>query len=236
MIPTLQLGQLGRNIKGAATGGVASDPYFSYVKALLHFNGTNNSTTITDEIPGHSWACLANARLSTSLSKWGSAAATFDGTSDSVEATSSDFAIGTGDFTDEFWIYPTALPGTWVMFDQRPNGTQGAMPTIYATVSTLKYFTSSADRISGGTIVINTWQHVALCRASGTTRLFLNGTQVGSSYADSNNYTATRIRFGTSGVDGGLGTFGSIDDYRRTVGVARYTANFTPPTAEFPNS
>ena len=217
-------------------GGGPTDPYWANVMALLHFDGTNGSTTFTDQVAGHAWARQGDGALSTAQAKWGPSSFAMDGVNDAVEAISSDFTVGTGEFTDEFWIYPSTLPSNWIMSDQRPDSTQGVYPTIYATGSTLKFFTNSADRISGGTIVTGVWQHVALCRdGSGNTRLFLDGTQVGSTYTDTNNYLGTRIRLGASGVDLGIGMNGYMDDYRRT-NAARYTSNFTPPTAAFPNS
>lgn len=219
-------------------GGVVAptDPFFANVKALLHLDGTNGSTTITDQIAGHAWSVISNAQLSTAQFKFGSASLLLDGANDAVRATSADFTVGTGDVTVEGWIYPSTLPANWVIFDQRPDGTQGLYPTIYVTGSTLKLFSNSTDRISGGTVVTGGWQHWAWCRASGTSRLFLGGTQVGSNFADSTNYLGTRIQLGSSGFDTGLGMNGYQDDFRFTPGVARYTSNFTPPVLPFPNS
>ena len=65
-------------------------------------------------------------------------------------------------------------------------------------------------------------------------RLFLNGVQQGS------NATVSSITVGGMNFtigdwsNGGRPFNGYIQDVRITKGVARYTANFTPPTAAFP--
>ena len=66
--------------------------------------------------------------------------------------------------------------------------------------------------------------------------MFVNGTQAGSTYTDTTAYLnpAQRPLLGASGSSVGNDAFaGYIDDLRITKGVARYTANFTPPTAPF---
>jgi len=91
-------------------------------------------------------------------------------------------------------------------------------------------------------ITASTWQHLALCRASGTLRLFINGTSV-ASVSNSTSLTGQQIWIGDN--NGGDYFFngyiddlridyffnGYIDDLRITKGYARYTSNFTPPTA-----
>jgi hypothetical protein len=88
-----------------------------------------------------------------------------------------------------------------------------------------------------GTLLTNTWQHIAYTRTGGTGRLFVGGVLAGS-WADTTNYVGTVNRLGqtsaSNAVDNRLS--GYIDDLRITKGVARYTAGFTPPTAAFPNS
>jgi len=79
---------------------------------------------------------------------------------------------------------------------------------------------------------------VAVSRASGQTRLFLNGAQVGVPWADATSYAApgaNRPIIGDAGDAPGSRRFkGYIQDYRVTVGVARYTASFTPPAGPLP--
>lgn len=90
--------------------------------------------------------------------------------------------------------------------------------------------------VSASVVNINTWYHVAVSRAAGSTRLFVNGVQSGSTYVDSNNYGASApLGIGTYYAAGSPWTTqtlnGYMQDLRITRGVARYTANFTPPTA-----
>lgn len=231
MIPTLHLGGLG--FSGGAGGGSPTDPYFASVLSLLHMDGADGSTTFTD-VTGKTWTAAGTAQIDTAQSKYGGASGLFDTTGDYVDATDASFALGTGDFTVEFWLRNSGS-GAKVIYDHRPASTEGLYPTIYHIGSTLKFYTNSADRISGNVLAASTWNHVALCRASGTTRLFYGGTQVGSNYTDSNNYIGTRIRLGASGYDGANGIDGHIDDFRLTT-VARYTSNFTPPSSAYPDS
>jgi hypothetical protein len=66
--------------------------------------------------------------------------------------------------------------------------------------------------------------------------MFLNGTQVGSTYTTSFSYGANSSGFIVGDIVGSGGSVnGYIDDLRITKGVARYTANFTPPTAALPD-
>jgi hypothetical protein len=69
--------------------------------------------------------------------------------------------------------------------------------------------------------------------------MFVNGTQVGSTYTDSTNYLSASRRpvIGINGFNETAAPLnGYIDDLRITKGVARYTANFSVPTAAFPNN
>ena len=78
----------------------------------------------------------------------------------------------------------------------------------------------------------DTWYHIAICRSSGTTKMFKNGTQVGSDYSDSNNYTSTQITMAIHGPNRESYDFdGELSNIRVVIGTALYTSNFTTPTA-----
>lgn len=82
-------------------------------------------------------------------------------------------------------------------------------------------------------ITTGSWYHVAFVRSNSTVYLFVNGTAVGSpgTHTDSYNLSTTSMTIGSQGANYYYN--GYIQDLRVTKGYARYTANFTPPTAEF---
>lgn len=245
MIPfPFQAGQLGLTA-GSATGGGGGgggDPYFANVVSLLHFDGTNGSTTITD-VKGKTWNAAGSAQLDTGILKFGSASVVLDGTGDYVlPNTSADFTLGTGDFTIDLWIRASSLAkAVSGIVDWRPLSTQGLYPLIYVnSAGSVRYYVDSADRITSadGAMVANTWHLISLARVSGTTRLFVDGNQVGSDYTDSNDYIGTDCVVGHLGFERSsiFGVTGNLDDFRLTKGVGRYTSSFTPPAAAFPDS
>ena len=221
-----------------------TDIYATNNSLLLHFDGANGSTTFTDSSPNALTVTANNATISTSntMSGFGQVGSFTGSSSYLTVPSSSPFIFGTGDFTIEFWLYLNSSSGVQVIYDSRPISGGGLFPTIYYTANSVRYYQSQADRITSSAISLNTWYHVAVVRSSSVTRMYLNGTQTGSSYADTNNYSCGTGRpwIGADSFNGGSAPAnffnGKLDDLRITNGVARYTANFTVPTAPFPNS
>lgn len=175
---------------------------------------------------------VGNAQLSTSVKKYGSASMYFDGTGDYIYQPSSiNYGYGTGNFTIEFWLYLNST-GLQTILSHLASNPQ-VKPHIYYS-SGVRLYINGSDVITGGTVTISTWTHIALVRNSGSTRLYINGTQSGSTYTDSNNYgTSSPLIIGDYSVPvtGTNMLNGYIDDLRITKGYARYTSNFTPPSA-----
>ena len=163
-----------------------------------------------------------------SYSTYGSAY--FDGTGDYLLAASNAaFGYGSGDFTIEMWYYSTGTTGdTRYLFNQRPADGAALAPCILLNAGVICVFLNGSYAITGPTITVNTWNHLALVRASGTTKLYINGTQSGSSYADSNVYITSPMYIGTTVA--GYSWLGYIADFRVVKGTAVYTTAFTPPT------
>ena len=148
--------------------------------------------------------------------------------------------FGSGDWTFECFAYPSAIQAQRLL-DARPSPGNGPYPTVGMNGSGNFDFTANAAvQITGTTVAsVGTWYHVAVCRSGTSTRLFVNGVQEGSTYSDTTSYIAATNRpvIGGDGFSIGSNLWnGYIDDLRITKGVARYTSNFSVPTAEFPNS
>jgi len=147
-----------------------------------------------------------------------------------------DFAFGASDFTIDGWVWVIPSGLTQWLYDSRPTATNGAYPSIYvATDNSLRYFTAGADKIVGSAgSVVGGWHHWAVARASGTTRLFLDGIQQGSDYADAAIYLngASRPAFAADGFGPAANClFGWLDELRVVNGSALWTANFSPPAS-----
>mgnify|MGYP003650783257 CR=1 FL=1 len=150
-----------------------------------------------------------------------------------TRATNAIFTYASGDFTIEGWFRFTSVGTTQYLIDQRNSGTATAIiPTLYLdSTNVIIYYVNGAARITGtGAITTNTWYHIAVSRSGTSTKLFVNGTQDGSTYSDTNNYAASRVSIGSAGNAAGSYLNGYASSIRLSKGFAYYTANFTPST------
>lgn len=145
-----------------------------------------------------------------------------------VPGTNSQFAFGTGDYTVEMWIYQNARSATngW-LYDSRPAGTPSGASHVCFGVG-------PAGEIFNGTISLNTWYHIAICRSGTTQTTYINGVQSSSGTSTTNWLNGTdRPIIGTDGnvpLSPGYIFNGYITNLRVVKGVAVYTGNFTVPT------
>jgi hypothetical protein len=219
---------------------VPTSPYTSDSNTRFLMSATNGG--ITDAGSKNVLETVGNASISTTQSKFGGSSMAFDGSGDYLAGPMTpQMVFGSGDMTIECWIYPNTISGVDTMFDTRTSGSYGnesfsfqindGVPQVWAGS-----FSPSNPIIAGSAAVsASTWTHIAFTRASGTNRLFVNGTSVAS---NSNSWNQTLVSTNqyyigqTVGFDRAFD--GYIDDFRITWGYARYTANFTAPTAAFP--
>jgi hypothetical protein len=221
---------------------VSGDSNYASVSLLLNFNGTNGSTTFTDSSASPKTVSrFGDTVISTAQSKYGGASAFFDGTGDYLQAANnSAFDFGSGDFTIEAWVYTTTTTGlgailgyangsaqnTNYAYQLLRNGAQWQFNIINGNTS---YGTSA------GTVTANTWTHVALVRSGANLTAYINGqqiTQANVSTLATNSPAGAVLQIGQ--IQGFYPWTGYMDDVRITKGVARYTANFTPPDTQMP--
>ncbi len=180
---------------------------------------------------------VADAKISTAQSKFGGSSIAFDGTGDYLVTPSSPVNIlGSGDFTIEFWAYPSNTSAAYraLVASENYAATTGGW-SVYQNGASIEVWLSTSTQLINATsaLTATTWQHVALSRTSGTVRLFVNGTSIASA-SNTAEWTGQRIFIGDNNYAGTDYFYnGYIDDLRITKGFARYTANFTPPTETF---
>jgi hypothetical protein len=236
-----------------------SDPDFDSVSLLLHGDGNNGSTTFIDSSNNsHTVTANGDAEISTTQSKFGGASMYFDGSGDYLSIPDSDqFEIGSGDFTFEAWIYLTgysaAYQGQYYVAEIicKDSGSTGRGFTFYVLGTSTSWTNLRVGLFSSNTNLLvtsattsfnlNTWYHVAGVRNGTSLRLYKNGVDVGGgTNATTVQNTTTAVTVGSENpyfiATGNAYYFpGYIDDLRITKGVARYTSNFTPPTAPLPD-
>ena len=208
-------------------------PLTAIANTSLLLNFTNAG--IYDATSKNDLETVGNAQISTSVSKFGGGSIAFDGTGDYLVSrypTADMTTFGTGDFTIEMWIRFTNASTTpeMIFLDFRPGAGNQIAPMFYVLSNTVRYYVNGFDRITSATISSGQWYHLAVARSGTSTKMFIDGTQSGSTYTDSNNYISG-ASYPVIGAarDGLYGVDGYIDDLRITKGYARYTANFTPP-------
>jgi hypothetical protein len=239
----------------------AGDPDFASVVFLAGFNGANDATAYTEESDNAAVATFLNsAHLDTAQKKFGtSSLRTEVDTSDAVHFPDiAAYDLSNNDFTLEGWVCWQDIPHSstqdfWVG-QWNNDGTGGKAWTIGLWENSGDEKTRFFWSLNGADSVVNDlgapkfapanniWYHWAACRDGTIVRVFWDGTQVGGNIDIGTDIIATSdevLMFGgmfSTDFPLVLPFDGWIDETRFTVGVARYTANFTPPTEAFPRA
>ena len=236
---------------------MAGDILYSNVAVLVHGELLGAPTYILDYSPTPAIITSYNgAVISEGRSKFGSGSLLCPGTAGARAeiAPTAAMTIGTGDFTVEGWFYtddvtqPDAV--AWAIGAYgTATGIGGKLSSDGTSVTVALYrFDPYANYVVSHTSLkagyVNGWHHIVWQRTSGTVRIYVDGTNVVSGTWTGNVSLPVRVRLGTMNhYTGGEDYFGvnyaytgSIDEFRLTVGAARYSTDFTPPTSAFANA
>lgn len=212
------------------------DPNFSDVSLLLHMDGSNGASTFTDSSSNSlSITRNGNAQVSTVQSKFGGASLLVDGSADSISLPSSStpLNVGSGNFTIELWVRAATIKSAGIFKRYDSSTSTGLYMTSGGEIAWWADGTTGQILLSTTALSTNTWHFVAVTRSGTSLKLWIDGVEK-SSTTNSSSYDFSTFHIGRSFYDGDFD--GYIDDFRLTKGVARYTANFTPPTAAFPDA
>lgn len=231
---------LGSGLSGDGTIYTAGDEYYNDVTLLLHCDGADGTTDFIDHSPSpKTVTAYGNAQITILQSKFGGAAAYFDGAGDCLDGGSdwlSAGQFGTGSFTFECWVYAVGAPN-----NNQVIWTTNNYPSSTGLFLTYSAGNSNSLSVNCGTTALivavggwsyNAWHHVAVVRSGTTLYLFVDGINQGSTTWNNNCSDGLRYIGRPSDTDN-YAFQGYLDDIRITKGVARYTANFTPPTETF---
>lgn len=218
-------------LAASASSGVTSDPNFASVQLLVRGEGANGGTVFTDSSSFNKpLTRTGTVTTSTASFKFGTSSILFLG-SGNVQMTTASvdpwISMGTGLYTAEAWVNIASSASSGFVFDN------GSIQLQYAGTSgvRVRYNSGSSALItSGQQLTPGTWAHLAVVQLTSSTVLYINGFNAGAVGFIVGSTNLSPFNIGTSAFTG------YIDEVRVTKGVARYTANFTPPTAPFPGS
>jgi hypothetical protein len=220
------------------SASVAGDLNYPSCSLLLHFNGTNDSTTFTDNSPNNFTVTSTNgAKITSSITKFGNGSGFFDGTNDYISiADSPTLRVLSGNCTIEAWFYTISTPPTiyggpiitkasaasgWELRYDQTNRLSFVYPGV------IGYF------FGPNPLSLNTWYNVAIVKLGSTVKGYVNGIE----YSIASSVPAETNQPLVIGSNPGYGYFnGYIDEVRITKDIARYTASFTTSINAFPDN
>lgn len=234
----------GASVRTRVTSAAAGND--QYTKVLLHMDGADASTTFTDSNAGGSartWTAAGDAQIDTAQSKFGGASGLFDGTGDYVSTPDhADFTLGSGDFTIDIRFRVNDAGGAFMMLAGQTDATGAESANsawfigrtsgnvIYAAVTS----GTTQTQVTGTTQFTNAvntgWHKAALVRTGNVLKLLVDGVQEGGNVAFSGavNDSTASLAIGRRGDQASLYWNGWLDEFRMSVGIARWTGNHTP--------
>ena len=159
----------------------------------------------------------------------------YDGSGDYLSTgSSSDFTMGTGDFTIECWVkfQDTANRGIFQISDDAGGlssaggGGAGGSIAFSHNGSQWHVYGAGAAQNAAYSRSTNQWYHIAYTRSSGVSRCFVDGIQT-HEFADTHNYNGTYVVVGGYYSTNYL-MQGEISNFRIIKGTALYTGGFRP--------
>lgn len=206
------------------------------------FHLATNTTNIVDKSQSTRLTLGGDAVASTAQYKYSTHSIAFDGTGDYLEIPYSDEIMRwwDTDYTMEYWIRANA-------FGQTNEGKTNFM--THGTLNSTTDYWSMGPTNSGGikwywwsgaqnefftstAITLNTWHHLAFVydKSTTTAKIYIDGTlEASTTVSTTPQVDSTYPLYIGHGANAAFN--GYIEDFRISKGIARYSTNFTPPSA-----
>ena len=190
-------------------------------------SATNNTVTLSGSPTIQRFSPFSGTTLPTPY--YG---AYFDGTGDYLSFPSNAaFAMGTGDFTVEGYVYLTTTQSYGTLFLSSTTGTGSSLHIQINNANKVRVTDASSEYLlATSAITTNTWTHIAVVRSGTTLTIYQNGTSNGTT-TNSTNFTQSGALIGLEPVGGTYYYTGYFSNIRVVKGNAVYTGAFTVPTS-----
>lgn len=222
---------------------MAIDPHWSSVVSLLHLDGEVGSTTIVDE-KGRAWNndAFPSVQLSADQPAFGATGGLWSQSGSALRSENTDGAFNFTDqpFTLEASVYPPSLTANAGLFTRRIGAVycpfefrlnvSGFIEVLMSTPDNSTWFAIST--FAGVSVIAGQQNHVAIVGTGSELQVYIRGVKSSTTVSYTSIASTSAPMYIGRGGDGGYG--GYIDEVRITKGVARYTADFTPPTSAHP--
>ena len=227
-----------RFVKGRAVYTSNFVPPIAPVTAVANTSLLCNFTNagIIDNAMMNDLETFGDAKISTTQSKFGGSSMSFDGTNDYLtfrNRTNRSIYFSTGNWTVEMWTYYNTT-GNYdhTLVGGGPNiSFYDLIFGVFNYGSQIGFWNQNGfyGMYASSNLTSGVWRHIAFVRNSDIITLYINGTSVATQAFSAATKDDAANDFLTGVV--GQSFNGYIDDLRITKGYARYTSNFTPPTA-----
>lgn len=220
---------IGDTVYKAIVNGVVCGPAYAenvedkHTLLLIHGNAISDASIYSNPLTNN------GVSLSTNQTKFWESSLYFDG------ATSSIFIppliLGNSEFTFDCWVYPIIKKPQSIYTHGDTGIAEGTGGSVLAYNDYYLYY-ANGFWIQGGTVSLNTWQHVALIGEKNAIKLYVNGELIGIK-SGAYNFSNVNEIIGANVSSAGKENFNGYIDEIRISDVARWASNFTPPTIPY---
>ena len=234
-----EIGSPSKAVFGSQTSLLMNTSYNSGFLKDSSFNNVTLNQVTTGVFPPSTYTMTSNSPnpFNSNGSIFTPGSIFFNGTSQYLTVpANAALTFGTGDYTVELWAFPTSnswTSGNFYFWDFGIGTT-----TLQYYQNQISFYNTalgvgSTLYNSGQTLAVNTWNHIAMVRQSGTLSMFVNGI-LAASASDSFSVSQATMYIGTS--SGGNPFQGYISNFRVVKGAAAYAQSFIPTSGPFTTS